>query len=77
MLQSGNLNNKYIFKSPIQCQDKHPVEVENEAEKGITPNPHREGQTHQPNDSNVSSAVETDHLVHQGEILHLGELSVL
>ena len=76
MLQSGNLNNQHIFKSPIQCQDKHPVEVENEAEKGITPNPHREGQKHHPDNSNISGAVEKNHQVHQGEILDLRKQDV-
>ena len=45
--------------------------MEDDAEVGVTPDPHREGKEHDPDDGDVGDAVQEHHHVHQGELLHL------
>ena len=56
---------------PVDASDKHPVEVEEEAEVGVAPHPHGEGEEHHSDDGDVGGAVQENHHVHQGELLHL------
>ena len=66
-----NIPIRSLYYLPVQCRNKHSVEVEHDAEEGVTPNPHRKGQTHHPDDGNVRDAVQKNHQVHEGEILNL------
>ena len=61
----------YMTPLPVKSNDKHPVEVEDDAEVGISPDPHREGKEHDPDDGDVGGAVQEHHHVHQGELLYL------
>ena len=64
----------YQINSPVDGGNKGSVELEEEAKVGVIPDPHREGQEHQPDDGDVGSAVQQHHHVHQGELLHLRKL---
>ena len=56
---------------PVDGGHKHAVEMENEAEVGVTPHPHWEGEAHHADDGEVGGAVQEDHYVNQGELLYL------
>ena len=56
---------------PVNQDDKHPVEGEDDAEVGILPDSDREGEDHYTDGGNVGGAVQQDHLVHEGGVLCL------
>ena len=56
---------------PVDGGHKHSVEMENETEVWVTPNPHWEGKAHHADDCEVGGAVQEDHDVNQGELLYL------
>ena len=49
--------------------------MDEEAEVGVAPDPHREGEEHDPDDGDVGDAVQEHHQVHQGELLHLRKIN--
>ena len=56
---------------PVNRGDKDPVEVEDDAEIRVAPDPHGEGEAHHADDGKVGGAVQEDHHVNQGKLLHL------
>ena len=60
---------------PVNRGDKDPVEVEDDAEIRVAPDPHGEGEAHHADDGKVGGAVQEDHHVNQGKLLHLEKYS--
>ena len=62
---------QFLSNPPVNRGDKDPVEMEDDAEIRVAPDPHGEGQAHHADHGEVGGAVEEDHQVNQGKLLHL------
>ena len=56
---------------PVETEDKHSEEGDEEAEVGVAPHPDGEGEEHHPYGGDVGKAVQQHHAVHQGALLYL------
>ena len=72
---SITITSKVKINFPVDGGDKHPVEVEDDAEIMVAPDPHGEGEAHHADDGEVGGAVQEDHHVNQGKLLHLVKFS--
>ena len=73
ILISFLINNYFSFEwpKPVQNNNESPEERYEEAEVAVTPDPDGVGEEHNTDGGDVGEAVEEDHPVHQGVLLHL------